>query len=109
MAENGNRPQSLQMACTDGNSALVQLRTRALFNLPKEYEHVRIETSAGTLKWSSNTVSVLPGSGTAVVEYWARVPADPKRTTTVQLEVGSLGAAPSPAHARCARTHAWTY
>lgn len=53
---------------------VVQLRTRAVFHLPENYEHVRLglHTQRTRTAWRSMQVNV--NDGTALIDFWARVP-----------------------------------
>ena len=54
--------------------AAVTLRTRAIFNLPSEYNFVYIEIRVEGIRklWTTQKVPVVDGA--ALVDFWARIP-----------------------------------
>ena len=70
--------------------ACVQLRVRAALNLPTEdYKFIYVRMKADHLKktrWKTQTVPVSRVNGGALIDFWARVPADGLETK-IMLEV----------------------
>lgn len=75
------------MGDTDQSGAVpaLTLRTRAVFNLPVEYAWVYIEIRIGHIKkaWKTHRVPVINGS--ALIDFWIRIPG--KGNEAIQLKV----------------------
>ncbi len=74
--------------------AVVTVRSRAVFKLPSEYTFVYIELRAAHLKnnWTTQKVPVI--NGTALVDFWARIPcagAETRIELKVQPKVARIG------------------
>ena len=69
--------------------AAVTLRTRAIFNLPSEYNFVYIEIRVGHIKktWTTQKVPVVDGA--ALLDFWARIPGTGGETS-IELKVGAV-------------------
>ena len=69
--------------------AAVTLRTRAVFNLPSEYNFVYVEIRVEGIRklWTTQKVPVVDGA--ALVDFWARIPGTGGETH-IDLKVCSL-------------------
>lgn len=69
--------------------AAVTLRTRAIFNLPSEYNFVYVEIRVGHMRktWTTQKVPVVDGA--ALLDFWARIPGTGGETS-IELKVGAV-------------------
>ncbi|KAG1671867.1 hypothetical protein FOA52_003434 [Chlamydomonas sp. UWO 241] len=78
------------MASVLQHGKVVQIRSRAVFNLPERYQYVSLNVcSKKGHPWSSNTTAVVRqkgGEGTALIDFWARLPAD-NGDTSIEIEL----------------------
>lgn len=80
----GSDPVSLGQAQA---VAALTLRTRAIFNLPQEYSWVYLEIRVGHIgkTWKTHRVPVIKGS--ALIDFWTRIPGPGKGETCIQIKV----------------------